>query len=434
VFGVFQSDLAPAAGEDTAWTQIFYDFEAESDLQESQFVALDEDAVDNARHFPVGAFFDVTGFRQATEGLSAERQKEIDTVQSYFKEARIPVQLIETDERAKVAIVFERVNRLGVELDIFQLLGAWTWSEEFDLQDRFADLAADLEPFGFGDVSEDTNLLLRCCSAIIGGDASAPGLLSLNGAEVRDRFAEITNGIKGAIDFVRSDLKVRRLRNLPYPTLLVPLAVFFAAADGKDVKLTDDQRSQLARWFWRASFSRRFSAGVLKKLNRDVAEAAKLREKGGSDLDDISVAISPDWFLENRFTIGSVNTSTFVLVLAQARPLSFISGTAVDLAEVLTAYNRHEFHHVFPRKYLVDQGLAPGDMNRLANFAVIRAGDNRELGGVAPSSYRERMPANVDRILESALLPENVFDDDYTSFLSGRAEALANYANELCGL
>lgn len=431
VFGVFQSDLTPAVGEDTAWTRIFYDFDAEADLQESQFVSLDEDAVDPDRHFPVGSFFDVTGYRQATKDLRDARLKEIDTVQSYFKEARIPVQLIETDERAKVAIVFERVNRLGMELDIFQLLAAWTWSEEFDLRDRFADLAADLEPFGFGDLSEDTNLLLRCCSAIVGGDASAPGLLALNGAEVRDRFAEITNGIKGAIDFVRSNLLVQRLRNLPYPTLLVPLAVFFAAPEGKDVQMNDAQRSQLVRWFWRAAFSRRFSAGVLKKLNRDVGEAAKLRDDGASDLDDLSVIITSDWFLDNRFTIGSVNTGTFILLLAHAQPLSFVSGAKVDLAKVLNAYNRHEFHHIFPKKYLKDQGRIG---NRLANFAVISAVDNRELGGEAPSSYKERMPANPENVLASALLPESMFEDEYDAFLDKRAERLVSYANELCGL
>lgn len=75
------------------------------------------------------------------------------------------VQLVETDDRAKVAIVFERVNRLGMELDILQLLSAWTWSEAFDLQERFEEFAEELRPFGFQGVGEDSNLLLRCCAA-----------------------------------------------------------------------------------------------------------------------------------------------------------------------------------------------------------------------------------------------------------------------------
>lgn len=52
-----------------------------------------------------------------------------------------------------------------------------------------------------------------------------PLAFSISMAEVRDRFDEISNGIKGAIDFVRTNLHVERLENLPYPTLLVPLAL-----------------------------------------------------------------------------------------------------------------------------------------------------------------------------------------------------------------
>jgi hypothetical protein len=133
-----------------------------------------------------------------------------------------------TDDRSKVAIVFERVNRLGVELDVFQLLTAWTWSEDFDLQQRFTELTEALDPHGFGEVAVDTNLLLRCCSAIVAGDASPTAFINLKGSDVRDRFEAIENGIKGAIDFLRKNLNVEALSNLPYPAALVPLAVFFA--------------------------------------------------------------------------------------------------------------------------------------------------------------------------------------------------------------
>src|SRR6185312_3332221 len=153
-----------------------------------------------------------------------------------FKEALIPTQDIVTDDRSKVAIVFERVNRLGVELDVFQLLTAWTWSEDFDLQQRFTDLTEELRPHGFSEIADDRNLLLRCCSAIVAGDASPTAFINLKGSDVRDRFDDIENGIKGAIDFLRKNLYVETLANLPYPACLVPLAAFFAS---KSIALTD---------------------------------------------------------------------------------------------------------------------------------------------------------------------------------------------------
>lgn len=41
IFGVFQSDL-PAQGDDS-WTHIYFDMDAKADLQESQFLALEEE-------------------------------------------------------------------------------------------------------------------------------------------------------------------------------------------------------------------------------------------------------------------------------------------------------------------------------------------------------------------------------------------------------
>jgi hypothetical protein len=100
---------------------------------------------------------------------------------------------------------------MGVELDTLQLLSAWTWSEDFDLQQEFVELSESLEPFGFHGVGEDTNLLLRCCAAVVAGDASPDALVKLDGSEVRDRFDEIANGLKGAIDFLQGNLNVHAL-------------------------------------------------------------------------------------------------------------------------------------------------------------------------------------------------------------------------------
>lgn len=435
IFGVFQTEIPPVPDADISWTKVYYDFEAERDLQESQFEVLKPSEADPARHFPVSTFFDPVAYRIATQHLSEERIREIDSVQATFKEASIPTQLIETDDRGKVAIVFERVNRLGMELDTFQLLSAWTWSEEFDLQEQIRNLAEELAPFGFGNIGEETNLLLRCCSAVVAQDVTAPGLLSLNGVEVRERFDEIANGLRGAIDFLRKNMHVEKLANLPYPAMLVPLTVFFAAKDGQEVRVTNDARTELTNWFWRSCFSRRFSSDVLRKLKRDLLEARKLRITGNRALAEIDTTIDRDFFIENQFTIGTVNTRTFLLILAQLHPRSFVSGSPADLREVLKTYNRTEFHHLYPRSYLASLNTPSKQVNCLANFAFVSAADNKTLGGVAPGQYRSRM--NHDRlneVLNSAAVPMSLFDNDLDSFLAERSKMLNDIARRLANL
>jgi hypothetical protein len=259
----------------------------------------------------------------------------------------------------------------------------------------------------------------------------------MEGSKVREGFTEIVNGIKGAIDFLRNNLGVQSVNNLPFLPLLVPLSVFFAAPENQSVKLVDDQRARLVRWFWRASFSRRYSSGVLRNLKTDIEEIQKLRNGKDSKIDMIPATVDSDYFLENLFRIDSVNTKTFVLMLANRDPLSFVSGAPINLENVLRDYNRNEFHHLYPRAYYRDLQNANNephhDLNCLANFSFMSRIDNTTLGGVAPSIYRARMPASpmLDSILDRAFCPYSLFDDNFDTFVQARAERLKDEANRL---
>lgn len=427
IFGVFQTELKPSAKAD--WADIYFDYRGDVDAQESLFVPLSAGEVDPSRHFPLNVFFDAAKYGPAFRALPDDATPKIDDLYSRFKEADVPVQTFTTDDRAGVAIVFERVNRLGVELDTLQLLSAWTWSDDFDLQRRFEDLSEELEPFGFKGVGEDVTLLLRCCAAVVDGDASPKTLMSLNGTKVREQFSHVVNGIKGAIDFVRKELRVEKLDNLPHTTLLVPLAVFFAAPDSKSVKLSNAQRSMLLRWFWKACFSARYGRVVQRNLQVDVEEVINMKEGKASKLDEIPVQIDDRFFLENNFNLNAVSSKTFVLLLAQHRPLSLVGSSAIDLSVALQAYNRNEFHHLYPQAFLRGRGIPTDKQSPLANMCFINAIDNKVLSGDAPSVYQVRI-SNKEAVLEHALCPPTeLFADDYENFLKTRAGILLGAAN-----
>jgi hypothetical protein len=262
IFTVFQTDLSPIP--DPEWTDIYFDMEAAGDAQDSQFVAVKEADVVVGKHFPLNVLFDSVKYREATNGLKTEQIEIIDKLQESFKEVSLPVQVLRTEDRSIVAIVFERVNRMGMELDTLQLLAAWTWNENFDLLENFKDLKEELEDFGFEAVGDDSDLILKCTAAILQGEPSAERLLELNGNSVRQQFPLVHNGIKGAIDFLRSNLRVYSLKNLPYPSLLVPLSVFFAEPDGKEVNYNSETYNKLRRWFWKSCLSNRYASQTRK--------------------------------------------------------------------------------------------------------------------------------------------------------------------------
>ncbi|UJB68008.1 hypothetical protein HRE53_15435 [Acaryochloris sp. 'Moss Beach'] len=188
------------------------------------------------------------------------------------------MRFFESDDRNAVAIVFERINRAGTELNKFDLLSAWSWSEEFNLKEKFESLDLELESYGYANLSSDKDLQLKICSAIINGETTPAAILHLSGNEVRGRFKEVISGIKGAIDFLRNELLVYSFEILPYPALLIPLATYFATTKTDGEKYTDRQREKITQWFWISVFSKRYSSDVNNRQRKDILDLLAIKK------------------------------------------------------------------------------------------------------------------------------------------------------------
>lgn len=433
IFSVFQTELSPTL--DNKWTGIYFDLQAEEDAQETQFYALNDKDVISGRHFPLNVLFDSVKYRDATDQFTKEQIRRLDRLQEKFKEVSIPAQILQTEDRAIVAIVFERVNRLGMKLDTLQLLSAWTWNQDFDLLENFNNLKEELEEFGFSEVGEDCDLILRCTAAILKKDPSPESLLKLSGQEIRAAFPKVRNGICNAIDFMRQQLKISALKNLPYPSLIIPLSAFFAEPDGKEVSYDYKLHNQLKKWFWRCCFTNRYSNQTKKLIISDIEEVIKLKNGEHSNFGEIDCHIDKDFFIKNRFRSDNTNTKTFILLLANNDPKSFLSGGNIDLEKVLQKQNRAEFHHIYPRAYLKKKvGIHDGNfINCLANFCFLNSADNKKISDKNPSQYVKRMPVGklLEDILHSALCPSNTFDDNYYNFIDERVKLLVDFAKKL---
>lgn len=435
IFGVFQTEIKEVEGADNPF-KIYYDLEADENSQDSQFVPLKDEEVIPERHFPLNCLFDTVEYRRATSILSVETIRKMDNLQAVFKEVKIPYQTLETDDKSKVAIVFERINRKGVPLDTLQLLTAWTWSEDFDLQDKFESLQEELKPYGFEDLGSNADLLLRISSAVLTHSATSKSLIELNGSTVRDRFQEVTNGIKGAIDFLQKNLKLEKISNLPYEHFLIPLSVFFSNEGNRHFNYNDEQRKKIISWFWKSSFGKRYSAGTNKNINKDIEEMIKLKaDSTSSSLDTINFNINEQFFRSTVFTMGSVSTKSLVLLLAQKNPKSFITGSDITLSSVLKDYNRNEFHHIYPRAYVnsLDENSIEYSVNSLANFCILSRADNKKIDCKKPSEYRrEEMPADSSQILHSTFIDESkLVADNFNDFIEDRSQKLSEFLHSI---
>jgi len=388
LFMTFQTELDRP--HNTEFPDIYFDLSVQPTVQQSQFVALAAGDVDPSVHFPLRTLFDSAEYRRATDAFrdNAAHLKVVDDLHSRFKEAMVPVQAIETEDRATVAIVFERINRLGVALSPLELLSAWTWNEDFDLRQKFTDLEEELELFSFGDVVTSGDLILRSCAAILKGDPSVESLMDMDGGDIRDAFDRVENGIKGAVDFLSKQLHVETVKTLPYPLMLVPLAVYFAISGNQMRHTPAAETSEIKKWFWRACFAERYSGQTVRAARTDIAEMSKLRDGKEHSLSKFAVAIEADFFLSTAFRMNSARTATFVNMLASRNPRTLLSGNEVDLKAVLQAYNKSEFHHIFPKAFLDELNVDVREINSLANFCFLSRADNNKIRRKEPSIYR----------------------------------------------
>lgn len=434
IYSTFQTELKQNPETQVKWVDIYFDLSAATSAQDSQFVALEPTDV-TPNHVPLRVLFDVAEFGKFTRTIEDENQlKAIDQLQALFKEAVIPVETVETEDHSKIAIIFERINRGGVPLDTYQLLSAWTWSGDFDLRTKFEELANELDEVGFSDLRDDPDLLLKSCAAVVRNDASAHAVVDLKGSEVRDSFGIFRNGVLGAIEFLRRDCGVASLKILPYKSMIIPLVRCFATDKAAGFHPDAKQRSALGRWFWHSCFSRRYSNSVDNAIAQDIAAIQQLLAGNTTEFERRSVTVTPDYFTDNTFALTSVNTKVFILLLAKAKPKSFLSAAEVDLNEVLVSCNRTEFHHVFPKNYLAaKEGIKERSQQfMLANFAFLSQRDNRNIQDKAPSEYVKMIPpASLDSIMAASLIPKGGLEIPYKDFVSQRATLLADTANAL---
>lgn len=434
IFSVFQTDLNKAPNNNINWLDIYFDIDANKDVQDSQFIALHPNEVKD-NHIPLNILFDVKNYGSFVRNYpNQDRIDEIDRLQAAFQEVQLPTEIVEITDHSSIAIIFERVNRGGVPLDTYQLLSAWTWSGDFDLRAKFDELGDDLDDHGYKELSDEPDLLLKCCAAVIKDDASAKSIVELNGTEVRTQFEIFKRGLLGAVDFLKRDCLVVSFKNLPYKSMLIPLTRCFATAKSAGFHPSASQRAALVKWFWHSCFSRRYSNSVDTAVKNDISAIKNLLNNDLTDINGRLINVVPDFFIDSTFSISSVNTKTFVLMLANKRPKSFISGANVDLNSVLLSCNKREYHHIFPKDFL-EKTLGYTDKSEifpLANFAFLTKTDNASIQNAPPKVYESRIDVKKkEEILDTHFIPKDGLKLDYNNFIIERAKLLAQEANRL---
>ncbi len=330
--------------------------------------------------------------------------------------------------------VFQRINQSGKRLTRFALVAANSWSESFDLAKAVREFNERVETrTDFGKVEPIT--IVQAMSLIKFGQCKTEHELALKSSVVTELWPRVSRSIGDAIDWVRDHYGVVRGDMIPYDAMLAVLAVYFAE-HGTNAPV--EHKTWLDTWFWRATFSERYSKAQASQMATDV-KAIKEMIEGKIELPSYPLTVSKETLLQMKMNRAAGAARNGVLcLLARAKPKHFVNGNDVALVkDHFSDLKDPNAHHIFPKSFLKKVLKRQVEQVHLVpNFCYIPADLNRRIGDRAPSDYFAEFQQdgpngknpNFDAAVRSHLIPTEtespIWHDNYDDFLQRRVELI----------
>jgi len=199
----------------------------------------------------------------------------------------------------------------------------------------------------------------------------------------------------------------------------------------------------IARWFFMVSITGRYSSSPESVMERDLRDISQcpdadtfvtwIDDKIRSTLTNDFWNIALPNMLVTAAATGPAHYAYYAaLNLLDARVL-FSQKRVFDLLDPMLSPIRAgaEKHHLFPRKYLEDIGIAQQrERNQLANYALVEWDDNNAISSAAPQDYAPKYEQRFSDDEKNKMyywhaLPVNWYEMEYTDFLKARRKLIA---------
>jgi hypothetical protein len=334
----------------------------------------------------------------------------------------------------EVTEIFVRVNSLGAklrssDLALAQITARWRHSLEVfqEFQRECARLGFDL----------DLGIHLKTLIAFATGQSRflTAGRLSLD--VLQTGWKEATEGMRFAINFLKSNVGIDSPALLSSPFLMIVVAYFGHA---KGYALSSEESERLRQWALLANAKGRFSRGSSETiLDQDLATIDKV---GSADalIDRVRLqfgrlTVTPE-DLEGRDQRSSLFKTMFLTFRALGAK-DWTSNLLISM-DHSGAQHRLQFHHFFPKAVLTKHGFSSREADDVANLTFIGGRTNRKISDKPPSMYLADYLAKQGPELLSLqgipAEPQLLEVESYRQFLDARRSLLAEAINAFLGV
>lgn len=300
---------------------------------------------------------------------------------------------------------------------------------KFDLSEKYNQLIDNLRPVNYETLSDAT--VLQTVSIILTKDCTRKQILRLDKKSVIDIWELATDSIERAIEYFRGFYRIPVSQLLPYNALVVPFAYFFYHHKDKPTGL---KQQYLQDFFWRVSLVGRYSSAVESKLAQDIKRIDLILEEKLPKY-EWSINVSTDFISEHGwFSAGRSFIKGILCIYAYQLPKSFNDNSIVNISNYwLKQANSKNYHHFFPKAYLIRENRDSSLINHIANITIVDDFLNkREIKANAPSKYMakfKRVNPSLDETMKTHLIKDlekfGIWDDDYDKFFKARLQEIS---------
>ncbi len=208
-------------------------------------------------------------------------------------------------------------------------------------------------------------------------------------------------------------------------------------------------RGVIGRWFFMAHTTGRYTSSPESQIESDLGRINDLGSTDGQAFCDelgriVNTNFTQDYWeisLPNRLDTSSSRSPALFAYWAALNLLDanllFSDLRIRDLFDpAATAPRSIERHHLYPKKYLADQGLTgTRQVNAIANMAFLDWPENSEISADDPVEYWPEMSGRLDagalrRQIYWHALPDGWEQMDYSTFLEQRRNLIAEVVHD----
>ena len=315
---------------------------AEPDLLEDEFM-------------PMGVVFktmELIKYQRHLSNVGRDEWIEVASeLASRFKDYKVPLLSINTDDLSIATSTFQRVNTQGARMTDFHMIHALTWTNQFDLQQSLQNLKAEhLSPILWGDV--DDEIILKVCKGLRGLNLykSEPKEIS---KLIRDDPGLLERAVKSVRD---SAYLLKDTIGIPSPDF-VPYAfqiIFISLACAQRPRSNEDDLL-IRNWIWFTTYTEAFSGMSDDRVKRALSDFVTTLTSGIPKWSNTVKKLTLSEPKE-RFDFRSVRSKATFLALA--RHYDEAGGFGFKL---LQSFGRSTVQQLFTRDISSVEANSPGN-------------------------------------------------------------------------